>query len=134
MNERDELMSDYFEGQVFDGAYELARAIEDFRDNPWAALCDDPERAGGNCENVSTAFWKHLRERGIKAQLVGVLDFIEPHIAVLVAGQVVDWSIRQFVYDADHPDILPEKFSPDLRPVPPNPEVLALVEGGGPDG
>jgi hypothetical protein len=100
---------------------ELDQAIEEFRPNRWAELCEDPKRAKGKCGLVSYEFVRHLDACDIESlsvEMIGAVGKTAPpfpmfnpgdlivHTVVLVDGKYVDWSARQFDPTADHPSII----------------------------
>jgi hypothetical protein len=101
---------------------ELRQAVREFRQHPTARQCRTSDGADGLCGFVAPAFATFLIRRGITARpvfLVGVVGRTAPsfplrvhdgdyitHAVVLVDGQLLDWSARQYDAAASWPEVV----------------------------
>jgi hypothetical protein len=88
---------------------ELRQAVREFRQHPTARQCRTSDGADGLCGFVAPAFATFLIRRGITARPVPLRvhdgDYIT-HAVVLVDGQLLDWSARQYDAAASWPEVV----------------------------
>lgn len=86
----------------------LTVAIDHFGRRKDVAMLSDPAQAWSNCDEASVAFAAYLDSLGIDNDIVSLEEPNRTHVCVLVDGEVIDWTARQYYPAADVPDIYHE--------------------------